>query len=128
MAVETLDPPRSGTLARAELDLESPRDLQALFDEFTEDYEFSKTRTVVRLFQIGVRFVSRSEAKRLLHGLERFREVVLDFRGVDSVGQGFADEVFRVWATAHPDVVLVPVYMNEAVAFMVERARAGSRR
>ena len=34
-------------------------------------------------------------------GLERFREVVLDFAGVDAIGQGFADEVFRVWARAH---------------------------
>ena len=58
-----------------------------LFDESTIDYAFAKTRTVVRLFVIGVRFVSRSEAKRLLHGLDRFREVVLDFRGVEGVGR-----------------------------------------
>ncbi len=70
--------------------------------------------------------MSRSEAKRLIHGLERFREVVLDFSGVDAVGQGFADEVFRVWAGAHPEVLLDPTNMNEAVAFMVERARRAS--
>jgi len=66
--------------------------------------------------------VSRSEAKRLLHGLDRFREVVLDFRGVEGVGQGFADEVFRVWAHAHPQTTLIPVHMNRAVEFMVRRA------
>jgi hypothetical protein len=74
-----------------------------------------------------VRFVSRSEAKRLLRGLDRFREVVLDFRSVDLVGQGFADEVFRVWATRHPEVALAPVGMIPAVAFFVERARRGGR-
>ena len=94
-----------------------------LFDESTIDYAFAKTRTVVRLFVIGVRFVSRSEAKRLLHGLDRFREVVLDFRGVEGVGQGFADEIFRVWTAAHPSVSLEPVNMNETIDFMVERTR-----
>jgi len=82
----------------------------------------SKTRIVVRLFAIGTEFVSRSQAKRLVHGLDKFREVVLDFKGVDLVGQGFADEVFRVWTREHPEVKLIPTDMNDAVAFMVERA------
>jgi len=77
---------------------------------------------VVRLYAIGTEFVSRSQAKRLVHGLERFREVVLDFEGVDLVGQGFADEVFRVWARQHPEVRLIPTGMSEPIAFMVERA------
>jgi len=123
MAVATVEPPRRGTLAAAEIDLANVRSLSALFKEYTEDYEFAKTRIVIRLFSIGVRFVSRSEARRLLHGLERFREVVLDFRGVEGVGQGFADEVFRVWGRAHPETSLLPVHVNEAVEFMVTRAR-----
>ncbi|MAG30466.1 MAG: hypothetical protein CL908_06165 [Deltaproteobacteria bacterium] len=123
MAVAAVEPPLQGTLASIEIDLTDVRSLRMLFEEYTLDYEFARTRTVVQLFAIGVRFVSRSEAKRLLHGLDRFREVVLDFRGVEGVGQGFADEVFRVWAGAHPLVSLDPVNMNEAIAFMVERAR-----
>jgi hypothetical protein len=74
---------------------------------------------------VGERFVSRSEAKRLLHGMEKFEEVVLDFRGVQSVGQGFADEVLRVWSRAHPGTRLIPEHMNDAVRFMVESARRG---
>jgi len=97
--------------------------LRDLFDAYTEDFRFTRTRTVVKLFTIGVRFVSRSEARRLLHGLERFREVVLDFAGVRGVGQGFTDEVMRVWPSAHPETRLVPVNMAEPVAFMIERAR-----
>jgi len=83
----------------------------------------SKIRISVRLFRIGVRFISRSEAKRVLQGLEKFREVVLDFSRVEDVGQGFADEVFRVWAREHPAVRITPVSMSPAVEFMVERAR-----
>ncbi len=70
--------------------------------------------------------VSRSEAKRLVARLPEFRHVTLEFSGVDVVGQGFCDEVFRVFAHAHADVGLEPVGMNDTVAFMVARARAAA--
>lgn len=107
-----------------ELDHQPARKLEEIFSEYTDEFEFSRTRIMIKLFEIGVRFVSRSEGKRLMRGLERFREIVLDFSGVEGVGQGFADEVFRVWAHDHPHVTIVPVHMNDSVRFMVERARA----
>ena len=115
-----------GTLVRFEVRPSKRRTLSDLFSEYTENLEFSKTRIVVRLFTIGVRFISRSEAKRLLAGLERFREIVLDFSGVSEVGQGFADEVFRVWASAHRTIRLRPVEMAPTVRFMVQRAQRRS--
>jgi len=122
MAVGALEPQVEGTEVRVEVDIETKFDLNHVFAEYTEEFEFSRTRTVIRLFAIGTEFVSRSQAKRLVHGLDKFREVVLDFKGVDLVGQGFADEVFRVWTREHPEVKLIPTDMNDAVAFMVERA------
>ncbi len=65
--------------------------------------------------------VSRSEAKRLLRGLERFTHVTMDFTGIEEGGQGFVDEIFRVWAAAHPDVTIVPVNMSETTEYMVRR-------
>jgi len=126
VAIAELPEPRQGTLARAELRLDRVRALRPIFDAYTEGFEFQKTRVVIKMYEHGVRFISRSEAKRLVHGLERFREIVLDFAGVQAVGQGFADEVFRVFQKAHPESLLVPTHMNEAVAFMVERARRTS--
>jgi excisionase family DNA binding protein len=112
-----------GTTVAAEIERSSTRSLSELFDAYTDDdYQFTRTRTWVKLFEFGTRFVSRSEAKRLVHRLEEFAEAILDFEGVAEVGQGFADEVFRVWATAHPDTLLRPVNMNRAVAWMVRRA------
>ena len=116
-------PARKGTRVRFEISPHAKRTLVGLFDEYTTDYEFAKTRVVVRLFEVGVRFVSRSEAKRLLQGLDRFTEVVLDFKGVEEVGQGFADEVFRVWSSAHPGVTIRPENMVTPVEFMVKRAQ-----
>ena len=128
MAVGALKPERSGTKVKAEIDLDNAKDLTSVFADYTQDFEFSKTRTVVRLFAIGTEFVSRSQAKRLVQGLEKFREVVVDFEGVGLVGQGFADEVFRVWAHRHPEVALIPTGMSEPIAFMVERAIRGGTR
>ncbi len=85
---------------------------------------FSRTRTTVKLAAISSRLLSRSEARRIVTGLDRFDVVELDFEGVDTVGQGFVDEVFRVYARAHPDIALLPVRMNDGVAFLVRRGAA----
>jgi anti-sigma regulatory factor (Ser/Thr protein kinase)/biotin operon repressor len=115
-------PVRPGTRVRLTISTPVHRTLDDVFAAWTTGDAFDRTRTVVKLFAVGVEFVSRSEARRLLHGLERFREVVLDFGGVEAVGQGFVDEVFRVWATQHPEVRLVPQRANATVSFMLERA------
>jgi uncharacterized protein (DUF1330 family) len=88
----------------------------------TDHFEFTKTRVVVKLFALGARFVSRSEARRVVNGVDRFREVVLDYRNVQEIGQGFADELYRVWAASHRAIKVSSVHMNQAVAFMVRRA------
>lgn len=126
MAVGVLRPSREGTRIELSLALDQPRDLSATFAAYTEDYAFNRSRTMIKLFEIGVRFVSRSEGKRLVHGLNRFEVVTLDFRDVELVGQGFADQVFRVWARANPGVELRCENMEAPVAFMVERARRGA--
>ncbi len=113
-----------GTRVHFEVSVETTTTPAEVFERYTHDFEFDTTRCVIRLFERGVAFVSRSEAKRLVANLERFREVVLDFHGVQSVGQGFVDEVFRVWARQHPDVRLVPEAMNREVEFMVRRGLA----
>ena len=68
-------------------------------------------------------YMSRSEADRVLGGLEKFRKVELDFKGIRLIGQGFADEIFRVWQNQHPEVVLTAVNMNPTVEMMVNHAR-----
>ena len=49
--------------------------------------------------------------------LEKF---IFDFNGIDFMGQGFADEIFRVFQNAHPDIVLRPINANEAVLGMIQ--------
>lgn len=66
--------------------------------------------------------VARSQARRLSERLNCFEEVILDFDKVDMMGQGFADELFRVYQNAHPEVTLTPVNMNEFVHRMYRHA------
>ena len=102
--------------------------LESVFAAFTdpETLRFTRTRATIKLAGLGKTLVSRSEAKRLVARLTDFRHAILDFSGVEMVGQGFCDEVFRVFAHAHPHVTLEPVGMNDTVAFMVNRARAAA--
>ena len=59
--------------------------------------------------------VSRSQAKRICNRLEKFKEVLLDFDGVQWMGQGFAHQLFVVFANQHPDFRLIPINMNEDI-------------
>ena len=83
------------------------------------------SRHVVRLADTDSILMSRAEARRVLTGASGFAEVDVDFTGVEVVGQGFADEVFRVWPSLNPGVHVNPINMIEAVEFMVRRALAG---
>lgn len=112
-----------GTQVSVQLDKAWPLHLEQLFAEHTDDdHNFDKTTIYVKLFERGEVFVSRSEAKRLIVDLEKFNRIVLDFSGVRSIGQGFADQLFRVWANAHPSAELTPVNANASVGFMISRA------
>jgi DNA-binding transcriptional ArsR family regulator len=114
-----------GTLVLMRLANDSTRQLQGVFDQFAapEEYTFAKTIVPVRLAQHeGEKLVSRSQAKRLTMRFERFQVVVLDFAGVEEIGQAFADEVFRVFSNAHPNTQLLPINLTPAVGNMVRRA------
>lgn len=125
-SVETTDP-RTGTLVRFEIDKATDRTTESVFRQFeSPDHGFSRTRTSIKLFTEGDEIVSRSEAKRLLAGLERFDEIELDFRHVRGIGQGFADEVFRVWQQQHPGSRLIVEGASAAVRFMIDRVSKGA--
>ncbi len=81
------------------------------------DYQFQKTKVHVKLLQSD--YISRSEARRLMLNLDKFSEIILDFKGVKSLGQGFADEIFRVFIKQHPQIQIQPVNMNPVIDAML---------
>lgn len=115
-----------GTRVVMEIAVDSMRTAKEVFDRYSsgpDDYTFAKTAVPVRLAKVGdENLVSRSQAKRLMQRMDRFRVVVLDFAEVEHIGQAFSDEVFRVFANEHPEVELVPVHANPEVQQMIRRA------
>lgn len=117
-----------GTEVSFEIKMKSKKSLKALFNEYSnEDFEFDKTKIEIRLSPKQALYVSRSEAKRLIIGLDKFRRIELDFSGVPMVGQAFADEIFRVFAKSHPKIEIIPIHMNRPVEFMIKRAMASAK-
>ena len=98
-------------------------DIANRYSEAPEDYGFSKTIVPVKLLEYreaNPMFVSRSQAKRLLARFDRFKNIVLDFSDIDEIGQGFADEVFRVFAAAHPDSSITYINASPLVERMIK--------
>ena len=125
IAEQTADTP--GTRVRMRLANDSPRKVREVFGAFTdpEEYTFDKTVVPLRLAQHeGEKLVSRSQAKRVAHRFECFKRVELDFTGISEIGQAFADEMFRVYASAHPHIRITPLHAAPAVAQMITRAVA----
>jgi len=98
-----------GTLIRMAVATDTSRTLMKVFDKYTTPgrFGFNITHVPVALAKHGAEtLVSRSQAKRLLSRFDRFSQVILNFAGVDSVGQAFADEVFRVFPSENEGVTL----------------------
>lgn len=121
-------PHGQGTSVFMEIGVASARTLKAVFDEFSsgpDDYAFARTVVPVRLAKVGEeQLISRSQARRLLQRVDRFRVVVLDFSGIGAIGQAFADEIFRVFANAHPGIELLVTDAGPDVDAMIRRAAA----
>jgi len=119
-----------GTLVEMKINKKSNTDATEVFSRFTpgsgnEDFGFEKTIVPVRLIQYeGDSLISRSQAKRLIARFDRFQEVVLDFNGVTSIGQPFADEVFRVFKNKFPKVHLLQINTNEKIDNMIKHVLA----
>ena len=116
-----------GSTVIMKLQNHSSRKLRSIFDQYAsgEDYAFDKTIVPVELTQYGDdALMSRSQAKRLVNRIDRFKTVVFDFSGVEMIGQAFADEVFRVFANHHPGIEILEINSNTEVKKMISRAKA----
>ena len=114
-----------GTYVSMELANASKSDLMEVFDSFStgDDKQFSKTIIPVYLAEYGDdKLVSRSQAKRVLLRVEKFKLVLFDFEEVSSIGQAFADEIFRVFQNQNPDIKIEYLNANNQVEGMIIRA------
>lgn len=108
----------SGTAVFMSLSNFSQRRVTDVFDQYASvDGGFTKTRIPLKnIFDTAP--ISRSQAKRVCNRLDSFLEVELDFADLDWMGQGFAHQMFVVYANAHPNIKLIPTNMSENVQKM----------
>lgn len=112
-----------GTRVSFTVAINAKKRIEAVFKDYTGDsYEFSKTEVAVRLYNMGSLYVSRSQARRIISGLDKFTVIVLDFHRIKTIGQSFADEIFRVWHNRNPGINIIPKNANENINFMIGRA------
>lgn len=117
--------PVKGTQAVFGIRRNSRRELERVFRQYApEEFDYRFERTQVRVGLRSRSLVSRSEARRMVAGLEKFREIILDFRGVQSLGQAFADEVFRVFAKQHPGTQIRIQGLSPELELMVRHVRS----
>lgn len=121
----------NGTAVKMTINIDSDRKIQDIFDKFAleeQDYEFSRTHVPLYLIAYGdENLISRSQARRLLARFHNFKQVMLDFEGIKSIGQAFADEIFRIYARNNPDIEIIALNTNQQVAKMISRVQKNLR-
>ena len=118
---------RQGTSVYAAIALDTERTLDSVLRRYSLDggnYRFERTVVPLALLtgpQVGLD--SRATARRVAARLAAFKRVELDFEGLDEVGHGFVDELWRVFGRQHPQLQLVALNMAPRVAEMVDSVR-----
>ena len=128
VTVKQISVSKRGTRVIFEISVGSNLHLNDVFKKYTNlkgdsDFGFDKTEIRVKLFTKSGIHISRSQARRILSGLEKFKIILLDFDKVPVVGQAFVDEIYRVFQNTHPDIAIQEENMSASVKFMVERSK-----
>jgi anti-sigma regulatory factor (Ser/Thr protein kinase) len=117
-----------GTAIWMKLGNASDRSRKEVYDAYASpenNYAFDRTVVPVKMAEHSENdLISRSQAKRVLLRIDRFRTVVLDFKNVNQIGQAFADEIFRVFTRRHPGVEVQFVNANGDISNMIRRAQS----
>ena len=117
----------SGTSIVMRICAYSQTKLKDVFDKYStpsRENDFARTHVPVSLAVYGEgNLISRSQAKRVLVRFDQFEEVLLDFEGVSSIGQAFADEIFRVFRLQNSAVRVLWIRANPEVESMIRRAQ-----
>jgi hypothetical protein len=112
-----------GTAVAMKIATDADWTIQDVFEKFTakdDEISFIKTHVPIALGKYGAeQLVSRSQAKRVLARFDKFKEILLDFQGVKTIGQPFADEIFRVFQNQHPHIRIVATNTTPEIERMI---------
>jgi len=120
----------TGTAVFMTVDNHTARTTKKILDSFSVkgSYGFNKTVVPVEMARYGSdQLISRSQAKRVLARVDLFSQVLFDFAGIEEIGQAFADEIFRVFASEHPAIELMPINASKNIVATIGAARKSAR-
>ena len=113
-----------GTLIIMALANQTNRTLKEVFDMYADvDGGFTVTKIPMKHVCDSGYPVSRSQAKRLYFGFDKFEKVILDFADVEDMGQGFAHELFNVFQKKYPNIEITCINTNENIEKMINRVK-----
>lgn len=116
--------PLIGTRVDFQISTAATKKIAQVFNNFAgNEFTFDKTEIIVDFYKMKTQFVSRSQARQIFSGLDKFKTIILDFKKIETIGQGFADEVFRVWKDNNPKKNIEIRNANENVQFMIEHVK-----
>lgn len=116
-----------GTRVVMTLDNFTSRNTMEVFDAFSDVEEgFIRTFLPIKNVCQNQEPISRSQARRICNRLNLFKEVILDFRDVEFMGQGFSDEIFRVFALAEPNIKIKPQNCGFEIVRMIKHVGRGN--
>lgn len=122
---------KNGTVVSMIIENDTSRTMSQVFNDYSipaiASNTFSKTCIPVRLAKFSTETLfSRSQARRVLARVERFNFAVLDFLGVKKIGPAFADQIFRVFSSEHPEIQLLHCNTNKQVEAVIQEAKDNS--
>lgn len=113
-----------GTMVIMKLENQTTRSIKEVFDLYAPiDEGLIRTRIPIAQVCSYGEPIARSQARRILYRLETFKQIEFDFTDVEFMGQGFADEIFRVFQNQYPDIELIPIHANETVLGMIKHVK-----
>lgn len=114
-----------GTRISMAISFDAERTLKQVVSRYTVPGApvFDTTEILIKLSQMeDDPYISRTQAKRVLLGVEKFQRVVLDFKNIPTVGQAFVDEVFHVFPSVHPAIAIESIHASPDVQFMIDKS------
>ena len=87
---------------------------------------FEKNVDGLPVFELEGKIMGGTECDKLCRRLMAViatghSHLVMDFEKVPTIGQAFADEIFRVFKSKYPKKIVSTINTNEAVQFMIDR-------
>lgn len=111
----------SGTTVYMRLENQSNKKSTDIFAKYSDnEFGFSKTYLPLKEMFHSENLCSRSAAKRLLLGLNKFIEIELDFSDIAFVSRSFCHEIFVLFQKENPNIKLVPTNCIDDICFTIK--------